>query len=84
MIMKFSRRIALLAFAMPLMSVAASADPVVTPAPDPAHARIQERATTSFYSFVTTPIPQDDHSIGMGLQREGTDEYCKLPSPPQR
>ncbi|KAK5652290.1 hypothetical protein OQA88_10638 [Cercophora sp. LCS_1] len=74
--MKFSGKIALLAFAMPVMSVAASADPVVTPAPDPAP--IRERATTSFYSFVTTPIPQDEHSIGMGLQREGTDEYYWL------
>jgi hypothetical protein len=38
------------------------------------------RVTTSFYSFVTTQIPRDEKSIGMGLQREGTDEYCELQS----
>lgn len=36
------------------------------------------RVTTSFYSFVTTEIPRDEHSIGMGLQRDRTDEYCKI------
>jgi hypothetical protein len=73
--MKFIINASLLAFAsLPLVSAGGGIEPTVTTAPAPT--RIAARATTSFYSFVTTPIPNNDRSIGMGLQREGTDEYC--------
>ncbi|KAF6791369.1 hypothetical protein CSOJ01_14387 [Colletotrichum sojae] len=59
---------------------AAAASPEPTPAPERALAAASPstRATTSFYSLVTTQIPSDERSIGMGLQREGTDEYYWL------
>ena len=74
--MKFTGgSIALLGFAsLSAVSDATSTDPITTPATESG----RERATTSFYSLVTTPIPKDEHSIGMGLQREGTDQYCKF------
>lgn len=50
----------------------------LTPTHAPFLADLEARATTSYYSMVSTAIPRDDHSIGMGLQREGTDEYCEL------
>lgn len=56
-----------------------TAEPETTPAANVAAA--STRVTTSFYSFVTTQIPRDERSIGMGLQREGTDEYCESPTP---
>lgn len=72
-----------------LASLAASAAGSPDPTPAPAMvtsapaASSSSRVTTSFYSFVTTEIPRDEHSIGMGLQREGTDEYCTYMIPPQ-
>ncbi|KAF6802541.1 hypothetical protein CMUS01_15321 [Colletotrichum musicola] len=57
---------------------AASPEPTTAPAPALAAASSSARATTSFYSLVTTQIPPDEHSIGMGLQREGTNEYYWL------
>lgn len=73
---------ALLAFACLPAAIAGAVNPgvqdaVPTMAPDPT-VRIQERATTSYYSMVSTQIPRDERSIGMGLQREGTDEYYWL------
>lgn len=68
--------------ALLLASFAASVagSPETTRAPELAAAS-STRVTTSFYSLVTTQIPRDERSIGMGLQREGTDEYCTLTSP---
>ncbi|KAK0623694.1 hypothetical protein B0T14DRAFT_565025 [Immersiella caudata] len=75
--MKFSINASLLGIAsLPAVSAGIGNGPVITTAPEPT--RIAARATTSFYSFVTTPIPNNDRSIGMGLQREGTDEYYWL------
>ncbi|KAF6818376.1 hypothetical protein CPLU01_13328 [Colletotrichum plurivorum] len=63
-----------------LLATLATASPELTAAPAPALAAVSSstRVTTSFYSLVTTQIPRDEHSIGMGLQREGTDEYYWL------
>jgi len=59
--------------------VLGSPAPAPTPPPEfPAVGVIQARVTTSFYSFVTTSIPHNARSIGMGLLEEGTDKYCVL------
>ncbi|KAH6682378.1 hypothetical protein F5X68DRAFT_243075 [Plectosphaerella plurivora] len=73
---------ALLLSSLAASSMVASAEPTVAPrAVTTSAAELSDsstRVTTSFYSFVTTQIPRDERSIGMGLQREGTDEYYWL------
>lgn len=45
------------------------------------HAALMARATTSYYTVVSTAIPQDQFSIGMG--QNGTDgDYCTITTVP--
>lgn len=84
--MKFSLSARLaVAGGMSLLATGTRANPDPAPEPTPAPAGGAEVAamlaarslvTTSYYSFVTTEIPRDEYSVGMGLQQEGTDEYC--------
>ncbi|KAK4450288.1 hypothetical protein QBC34DRAFT_403205 [Podospora aff. communis PSN243] len=77
--MKLSINTTLFTFAaLAGLSDATNVDPATTSTPNPPATRIQARATTSFYSFVTTPIPNNDRSIGMGLQQEGSNDYYWL------
>jgi hypothetical protein len=57
-----------------------SPEPSPAPTPAPELARLGPRATrvsTPFYSFVTTSIPQEKFSIGLGQSGEGTDTFCE-------
>ncbi|KAG9231247.1 hypothetical protein BJ875DRAFT_126266 [Amylocarpus encephaloides] len=49
--------------------------PAPTPAPEYTPADLARRETTSYYSVVTTQIPADRFSIGMGQNGTGGDYY---------